>query len=157
MKQPQEFPAAPTAPARAHEQEKAALSPEIASMAVDPSCLGSISHPAGYAFLRGDCGDSLEVFLQIRDRRVLQARFDALGCEFTVACGNAAMELAQGRSLAEALRVTPEEISTRLGGLPEAHMHCAELAAEAVRKAVEDFLRQGNDPWKKLYRTPERP
>mgnify|MGYP006301704125 CR=1 FL=1 len=129
------------------------LSPEISARAVAPSRLGDIAQPDGYAYLRGDCGDSLEVFLDIRDRRVRRARFDALGCEYTVACGNVAMELAEGSVLREALAISPEEISRCLGGLPPSHLHCAELAAQAVRSAVEDYLRRGGEPWKKLYRT----
>ncbi len=130
-----------------------AIPPEIASRAMNPSCLGSIPQPDGYAYLRGDCGDSLEVFLQIRDRRIHRARFDALGCDYTVACGNLAMELAEGKSLSDAMHISPDEISRRLGGVSPSHVHCTELAADAVRKAVEDYLRRGKETWKKLYRT----
>ena len=62
------------------------------------------------------------------------------------------MEMAEGKSLSEALKISAEAISQALGGLPASHFHCAELAVEAVRKAVQDYLHRGNEPWKKLYR-----
>ena len=114
--------------------------------------LGEHPAPDGYAYVRGDCGDAMEVFLSIRDKLIQRARFDTLGCGFTVACGSMAMELAEGKSLVDTLRITPKQISTALGGLPPSHEHCAELATEALKKAIEDYLKHGKDPWKKLYR-----
>jgi nitrogen fixation NifU-like protein len=111
-----------------------------------PEHLGHLAEPDGYAYLRGDCGDALEVFLSVRDRRIMEARFDALGCEFTLACGNAAMELAEGQPLDVAMGMDPQRISERLGGLPPSHEHCAELAVETLGKAVRDVLLRLRDP-----------
>lgn len=123
----------------------------VIERAMNPVGLGDIPEPDGYAYVRADCGDSMEMFLKIRDRRIVEARFDTLGCGPTLACGSVATELAQGKTLAEALQVTPERISEALGGLPSSHLHCAELAAETLRKAVQDFLERSRDPWKKHY------
>jgi len=116
------------------------LTPEVARHAMNPTHLGHISHPDGTAHLRGDCGDALEVLLLVRDGRIVQARFDALGCGFTVACGNVAMELAEGRPLDEAMGIEPERICERLGGLPTSLFHSAELATESLRMAIRDCL-----------------
>ena len=116
-------------------------------------CLGYIENPDGYAYLRGECGDSLEVFVSVTDRTVSRARFDALGCEYTLACGNAAMELAEGQTFADAFRISPRDICVRVGDLPESHMHCAELAVDTLRKALEDSLARQDGDWKKLYRS----
>ena len=118
----------------------------------NPPFLGEIPVPDGYATLRGECGDTMEVFLSVRDGRIERARFDTLGCEYSIACGNTAMEMAEGRSLPEALRISPERIEEALGGLPPSHRHCAELAIDTLRKAVLDCRVRSKDPWKKFYR-----
>jgi len=128
------------------------VSAEVRRRALDPPLLGDIHVPDGYAHVTGDCGDSMEVFLAIRDRRIRQARFDTLGCGFTLACGSMAMEMAEGETVSDAMRVDARKITLALGGLPATHEHCAELAAETLKKAIQDFLYRGNEPWKKLYR-----
>ncbi len=128
------------------------VSPEVQRRAVNPPCLGDIPVPDGYAHVTGDCGDSMEVFLGIQDRRIREARFDTLGCGFTLACGSVAMEKAEGKTIAEAMRIEAAEIAQALGGLPDTHEHCAELAVETLKKAVQDYLFRGKEPWKKLYR-----
>lgn len=124
---------------------------QVIERAMNPVGLGDIPDPDGYAYVRADCGDSMEIFLKVRDRRIVEARFDTLGCGPTLACGSVATELAQGKTVGEALQVGPERISEALGGLPSSHFHCAELASETLRKAVQDFLERSRDPWKKPY------
>jgi len=132
--------------------ENTSMSQDLLQRVLNPTFLGEIPAPDGYAYLRGDCGDSMEVFLTVRDRRIGQARFDTLGCGFTVACGNAAMELAEGRPLSQALRITPQRIAEVLGGLPSSHEHCAELAVACLKKAIEDSLTRHKESWKNMYR-----
>jgi nitrogen fixation NifU-like protein len=134
------------------EPELYQVSSEVQRRALDPPRLGDISVPDGYAHVTGDCGDSMEVFLAIEDRRIRQARFDTLGCGFTLACGSMAMEMAEGETVSDAMRIDAKKITLALGGLPVTHEHCAELAIEALRKAIQDYLFRGNEPWKKLYR-----
>ena len=144
---------AETEPEREATQEPdSQVSPEVQRRALNPSLLGEISVPDGYAHVTGDCGDSMEVFLEVRDRRIRQARFDTLGCGFTLACGSMAMEMAEGETVSDAMRIDASKITLALGGLPVTHEHCAELAVETLRKAIQDYLYRGNEPWKKLYR-----
>lgn len=128
------------------------ISIKVYEQMMNPSFLGEIHTPDGYAHLQGDCGDSMEVFLAIQDRRIREARFDTLGCGFSIACGNMAMEMAEGSTLSEAMRITPQQIDKALDGLPDSHFHCAELASEVLKKAVNDYLIRGKDEWKKMYR-----
>lgn len=132
--------------------EDSPVSPEVRKRALNPPLLGEVSVPDGYSHVRGDCGDTMEVFLRIQDRRVLEARFDTLGCGFTLACGSMAMEMAEGGTVFDALRIDAARIADALGGLPDSHLHCAELAAETLKKAIQDYLFRGSDAWKRLYR-----
>jgi nitrogen fixation NifU-like protein len=132
--------------------EELPVSPEVRKRALDPVFIGEIAAPDGYAHVVGDCGDTMEVFLAVRDRRICQARFDTIGCGFTLACGSMAMEMAEGKSTAEAMGIDEHKIAEALGGLPDSHRHCAELASEALKKAIQDYLFRGKESWKKLYR-----
>jgi len=114
--------------------------------------LGAIQQPDGYARVERECGDSVEIFLAVHNRQIRQASFDTPGCGYTLACGSAAVELATGKSVAEAMQITPDDISELLGGLPRSEFHCAELAVAALKKALQDFAFRGKDTWKKLYR-----
>jgi nitrogen fixation NifU-like protein len=127
------------------------FSQELIDRFSNEAFLGKLPDPDGYASVRGECGDLMQVFLSIRDRRIRKARFDTLGCRFTIACGSMAMEMVEGRTVPEALRISSTRITEGLGGLPSSHMHCAELAAETIRKAIEDYLVRGKDPWRKMY------
>jgi len=123
----------------------------VLERAQNPFGLGDIPDPDGYAFITTDCGDSMEVFLTVKNHRILMARFHILGCVPTIACGSMAMELAEGRTVLEALQLRPEHIIEALGGIPQSHFHCAELAAQTLKKAIDDYLIREKDPWKKLY------
>ena len=88
----------------------------------------------------------------VQDRRIRRARFDTLGCGFTLACGSMAMEMAEGETVFDAMRIDAKRIAHALGGLPVSHEHCAELAVETLKKAIRDYLFRGKESWKKLYR-----
>ena len=138
--------------AQGDDPEELHVSPEVRKRALDPVFIGEMVAPDGYAHVVGDCGDTMEVFLSIRDRRICLARFDTIGCGFTLACGSMAMEMAEGKLTTEAMGIDEHKIAEALGGLPDSHRHCAELASEALRKAIQDYLFRGKESWKKPYR-----
>ena len=82
------------------------------------------------------CGDRLRLTLGVRDGRVREARFLAYGCPPTLACCSALTELIQGKTLAEAARLTRAELAGALGGLPARKGHAAALAVETLRSAL---------------------
>jgi nitrogen fixation NifU-like protein len=107
----------------------------------------------GYAKNTGSCGDTMEMFLRVKDDMITECTFQTDGCGTTVVCGSVATEMAVGKTFLEALgAVTAAEILRVLGGLPESSVHCAQLAAETLRRALADYLCRKNEPWKKNYR-----
>jgi tRNA-specific 2-thiouridylase len=82
------------------------------------------------------CGDLVRISLVVRDDRVADAGFDAHGCGTALAAGSAAVALARGRPLLEVARVGPDEVAAELGGLIPAKRHAAELAADALHRAL---------------------
>lgn len=127
------------------------LSNEFFVHALTPQHVGMMSGPDGSGKVTGGCGDTIEVFLKIKDDSVEAASFMPQGCLHTVACGDALTTLAEGRSLDQALALTPDDIETELGGLPADHRHCAELACQSLWEAAMDFYRSRRAGWKKMY------
>jgi len=83
------------------------------------------------------CGDVLELAVKIVDHRVEEIRFRAKGCVPAMACASAIAELANGKSVAEALTITRDDVVNVVGGLPSASGHAAQLAIDALRQVLK--------------------
>jgi nitrogen fixation NifU-like protein len=107
-----------------------------------PRNMGAIPKAEGKATGVGICGDSIEISLSILNQAIVNIGQIPHGCIYTVACGSAVSQLVSGKSLEDALGVTPEAVAAELGGLPEDHMHCASLAVNTLGEAIEDYYRK---------------
>ncbi|MGD9975403.1 MAG: iron-sulfur cluster assembly scaffold protein [Desulfatirhabdiaceae bacterium] len=107
-----------------------------------PRNMGPVINVEGKATGVGSCGDSLEIFLSIQNDEIANIGHIPHGCIYTVACGSAMTQIVSGKSLEDALRVTPEDVASELGGLPHDHMHCASLAVNTLGEAIEDYYRK---------------
>lgn len=107
-----------------------------------PRNMGAIPKAEGKATGVGVCGDSIEISLSILNQEIVNIGQIPHGCIYTVACGSAVSQLVSGKSLEDALGVTPEAVATELGGLPEDHMHCASLAVNTLGEAIDDYYRK---------------
>lgn len=135
------------------EQIRKTYSPAVIDHWQNPRNFRPLDGPDGYARVKGVCGDTMEMFLRVKDDRITECTFQTDGCGTTIVCGSVATELASDKTLIEALgAVSAAEILRVLGGLPEDSVHCAQLAAETLRRALADYLHQRNSPWKKSYR-----
>jgi nitrogen fixation protein NifU and related proteins len=85
------------------------------------------------------CGDVMEMFIKVEDGRIADIRFRTFGCGAAIATSSVATEMAKGMTLEEAIQMTRAEIASALGGLPAPKMHCSNLAADALRKAIRDY------------------
>lgn len=86
-----------------------------------------------------DCGDYLLLFLRIRERRVVEARFLCRGCPAAIACASVTTELVTGRRVDDAWDITEETIVEALDGLPEHKQHCSNLGAAALHLALFSY------------------
>jgi nitrogen fixation NifU-like protein len=121
----------------------------------NPRNFGLLADPDGYARVTGSCGDTMEMSVRMDGDVVAACGFQTDGCGTTTVCGSAATWLALNRTFVEALgAVSARGILELLGGLPEEDVHCAELAAETLRRALADHLAHRNASWKKSYRKP---
>ena len=118
-----------------------------------PENFRKIDSPDGYAIVKGSCGDTMEMFLKMKDNRITECTFNTDGCGTTLACGSAATELAKKKTFTQVLAgVGADAILKKLGGLPKEDVHCAQLAAETLRKALADQLYQKQNSRKKHYK-----
>ncbi|HNT56634.1 MAG TPA: iron-sulfur cluster assembly scaffold protein [Syntrophales bacterium] len=105
-----------------------------------PEHYGKLDRPDGFGELTGSCGDTVEMSLRVRNGRVSESRFTTDGCFFTVAACDAAAAMAEGKSLADCLRINRSAILEYLENMPGDHHHCADLAARVFHKALRDFV-----------------
>ncbi len=88
-----------------------------------------------------ECGDSVQVWIRVRNKRLEQVTFKAFGCPAVISCCSMMTEMATGMSLYEACRLTDEEVVQALGGMPEEKLHCSVFAAEVLRKTIKDYFK----------------
>ncbi|MCU0574186.1 MAG: iron-sulfur cluster assembly scaffold protein [Syntrophobacteraceae bacterium] len=113
----------------------------------------SLKQPDGYGRQTRECGDTIEIYVVLRDGLIDSASFETNGCIYSVACANAAVHLALGRSLPEARCISAASIVDYLETLPGHELHCAELAAAVLQLALTDAQETLRLPWRKFYRS----
>lgn len=133
------------------EDSLSGFSDQFLTHALTPANLGALPQPDGYASPSGTCGDRIELYLRVDRDVVVDARFLTEGCLHTVACGSALTSLIKGREVSQALQVGADEVEEELGGLDQAHRHCAVLAAATLKAAMRDYFKRKQAPWKSLY------
>ena len=134
------------------EDARETFSEEVVNRWLNPKNLGKIEDPDGVGRVTGPCGDTVEISLKVKDDRITKALFMTDGCGTTIAAGSMATDLATGKEIKEALKISQEVILDALGGLPEDSKHCALLASNTLKDAIKDYLAYKRDPWKRGYR-----
>jgi nitrogen fixation NifU-like protein len=97
----------------------------------DADGVGTVGNPV--------CGDMMTIYIKVRDNRVEDVKFKTFGCGAAVATSSMITELAKGKTLEEAMRITRSDVADSLGGLPAVKMHCSNLAADALHEAIKDY------------------
>jgi nitrogen fixation protein NifU and related proteins len=110
---------------------------------LNPRNLGDLKDADGVGEVgAAACGDIMKISLKIEDGRIKDARFKTFGCGSAIASSSMATELIKGRTIEEALHFSNQEVVSALGGLPPVKIHCSVLAEEALKAALEDYLKR---------------
>jgi nitrogen fixation protein NifU and related proteins len=99
---------------------------------VDPDAVGEVGNPT--------CGDIMRLYLKIKDGIVEEAKFKTFGCGAAVATSSMITELVKGKTIEEAKKISKEVVAEALDGLPPVKMHCSNLAADALKLAIDQYL-----------------
>ena len=89
-----------------------------------------------------DCGDAVTIYIKVKEEVITDIGFLVYGCIAAIATSSMTTELAKGKTLEKAYQITEEDIVNALGGLPEHKLHCSVLAAEALKKAIDNYRAQ---------------
>lgn len=88
------------------------------------------------------CGDLMTIYIKVKDNRIADIKFKTFGCGAAIATSSMITELAKGKTLEEAMKITRGNVAESLGGLPPVKMHCSNLAADGLHAAIEDYLKK---------------
>jgi len=119
--------------------------------AQNPRNLGITPNADGSGVFTGPCGDTMRIWLRVKETVIQGATFWTNGCGTTIASGSMITELVKGRTIRDAMRITEKDVLDALGGLPEESQHCALLAATTLKEAIKDCLAYRKERWKRAY------
>ncbi|HJX30249.1 MAG TPA: iron-sulfur cluster assembly scaffold protein [Thermodesulfobacteriota bacterium] len=134
------------------EEARKIYSEKVIDHWLNPRNVGRIEEPQGRGAATGICGDNMEMTLRINNDRILDINFLTEGCGTTAAVGSMTTELAKGKTVQEALEISPEDVIAAVEGLPPEHRHCADLASTTLKEALKDYLANKQEPWKRAYK-----
>ncbi|HJX38087.1 MAG TPA: Fe-S cluster assembly scaffold protein NifU [Anaerolineae bacterium] len=97
----------------------------------DADGVGSVGNPV--------CGDLMTFYVKVDDNRLEDVKFKTFGCGAAIAVSSMVSEMAKGKTLEEAKKITNADVAAELEGLPQNKMHCSNLGADALHKAIEDY------------------
>ena len=100
----------------------------------DADGIGKVGNPV--------CGDLMWIYIKVKDNRLEDIKFKTFGCGAAIATSSMTTELAKGKTLEEALKITRQDVADALEGLPPVKMHCSNLAADGLHAAIEDYLKR---------------
>jgi len=98
----------------------------------DADGVGTVGNPV--------CGDMMYIYIKVEDDRIADIKFKTFGCGAAIATSSMTTELAKGKSLEEAMKITRKDVAESLDGLPPIKMHCSNLAADGLHAAIKDYL-----------------
>jgi len=110
------------------------MSPRNVGEIKDADGKGEVGNPV--------CGDIMTFYIKVKDNKIVDVKFKTFGCGAAIAVSSMVSEMAKGKTLGEALKITNKNVAKELGGLPKNKLHCSNLGADALHKAIEDYLKK---------------
>ena len=100
----------------------------------DASGIGEVGNPV--------CGDMMKFYIKVENNIIKDVKFKTFGCGAAIAVSSMVSEMAIGKTIEEALAITNDAVAKELGGLPPNKLHCSNLGADALHKAIEDYKKK---------------
>ena len=110
-----------------------------------PQNMGEIKNPDGVGKIGNPrCGDIMWVYIKVKNDKITDIKFKTFGCGAAIATSSMITQLAKGKTIDKAKKITIKDVASSLKGLPPLKMHCSELATEALRLAIKDYEKKKN-------------
>lgn len=107
---------------------------------MNPKNVGVIENPDGYGKVGNPvCGDLMEIYIKVKDDIITGIKFKTFGCGSAIATSSMVTEIAKGKHVDDAIKITRSDVADELDGLPPQKMHCSNLAADALHEAIKDY------------------
>jgi len=100
----------------------------------DADGIGTVGNPV--------CGDLMTIYIKVKDNKLEDVKFKTFGCGAAIATSSMITDLAKGKTLDEAMKISRGDVAENLGGLPPVKMHCSNLAADGLHAAIQDYLKK---------------
>ena len=100
----------------------------------DADGIGEVGNPV--------CGDMMTFYIKVKEDKIEDVKFKTFGCGAAIAVSSMVSEMAKGKTLDEAMLISNKDVANKLGGLPENKLHCSNLGADALHKAIENYRQQ---------------
>ncbi len=111
----------------------------------NPRNVGEMKNPDGIGHVGNPmCGDIMELYIKVKDNVIVDAKFKTFGCGAAIATSSMVTELVKGKTVDGALEISNRAVAEALGGLPPIKMHCSVLAEDALKSAIQDYLKKRN-------------
>ncbi len=113
---------------------------EVMKRFLNPKFSGEIKNPDAVGEIMNEqCGDVMKIFLKIEKEKIKDIKFKTMGCAAAIASSDALCDIAKGRRLEDAKKITEKEIIKKLKGLPSIKLHCSVLGTKALKNAIDNF------------------
>jgi nitrogen fixation NifU-like protein len=100
----------------------------------DADGVGTVGNPV--------CGDLMTIYIKVKDNIIEDIKFKTFGCGAAIATSSMVTEMAMGKTIEEALKISRNDVADELEGLPPVKMHCSNLAADALKAAIDDYKKK---------------
>ncbi len=100
----------------------------------DADGVGTVGNPV--------CGDLMTIYIKVKDNIIQDIKFKTFGCGAAIATSSMVTEMAMGKTIEEALKISRNDVADELEGLPPVKMHCSNLAADALKAAIDDYKKK---------------
>jgi len=100
----------------------------------DADGIGKVGNPV--------CGDLMWIYIKVKDNRLEDVKFKTFGCGAAIATSSMVTEMAKGKTIEEALKISRQDVADALDGLPPIKMHCSNLASDGLKAAILDYMKR---------------
>lgn len=118
-------------------------SKKVIELFQNPHNVGEIENADGIGEVGNPvCGDMMTLYIRVKDDKIEDIKFKTFGCAAAIATSSMITDLAKGKTLDEAMKISKKDVADALEGLPPIKMHCSNLAADALKAAIEDYRKK---------------